>query len=110
MAKFKIKVRVVAACEYEVEIDHDTEAKAEDEATRIWRDKIPSDFQVEKGYITDWEVETEQQTAICPDCGIEHTIPTADRNQAGADSWHEDYEYCKPCGAKMEAEDKANGR
>jgi hypothetical protein len=108
VAKFKIEVKIKAEFSYEVEVDHDSEANAEDEALAQWRERLPEDFQVEKGYITDWETEIEQLTAICPQCGTEHTIPTADRNLAGSDCWHEDQDYCKPCGAKIELEDKAN--
>lgn len=106
MAKFKVKVKAIAECEYEVEIDHDTEKKAEQEAAGMWRKKMPSDFQVAEGYVTDWQIESEQLMAICPACGTEHAIPTADSK---GDSWYEDYEYCKPCGAKIELEEKKNG-
>jgi len=143
MAKFKIKVTVKAQCDYEVEVDHTSEANAEDEATSLWREKMPEDFQVEKGYVTDWEVETEQLTADCPGCGVEHPILTNDtpvchcgqfghNPYAGTPEnpdgraplrphlivngvctpepwWWDDNEYCAACGAKMEAEEKANG-
>jgi hypothetical protein len=121
VAKFKIKVKITAECEYEVEVDHDSQGNAEDEAMSLWREELPEDFQVEKGYITNWDVETEQQTAICPECGVEHRIGTADYGQRhiveGAlvtrpdvEWWIEDQDYCAPCGAKTELEDKANGR
>jgi hypothetical protein len=110
MPKFKVKVKLTAAYEYELEIDHASENKAQQEAANKWRDQLPDDFQVSKDYITDWDIESEQQTAICPDCGIEHGIPTATVSEAQADAWLEDYEYCKPCGAKIDAEDRANGR
>lgn len=95
MSKFKVKVKVTAACEYEVEVHTSTKAQSENTATGLWREKLPEDFQVEKGYITDWEIETEQLTAECPDCNTEHTM---------ADSWSEDRDYCKSCGAKIETE------
>jgi hypothetical protein len=107
MAKFKVKVTIKAECSYEIEMDTDTEARAEDDATKLWRQKLPDDFQIEKGYITDWETETEQLTAVCPRCGTEHAIPTAGKSEADS-CWYEDYDYCKPCGAKIEAEDKAS--
>lgn len=106
MAKFRVKVKIKAEYDYEVEMDTDTEKQAENGATDLWREKMPEDFQVEKGYITAWKTEAEQLTAICPGCDKEHTIDTADNH---GDCWHQDYEYCKPCGAKMEAEEKANG-
>ena len=74
MAKFTIEVTIKAECKYRVEVDEDNESKAEDAATLKWRDKVPEDFQVEKGYITGWEVESEQLTAICPGCDTEHTV------------------------------------
>jgi hypothetical protein len=110
VAKFKVKVEVIAKWSYEVEVDESTEAKAEDVAGRQWQSHMPTDFQVNEGYISDWEMESEQLTADCPGCGIEHTVPTAERNLAESDCWHEDQEYCKPCGAKIELEDKANER
>jgi hypothetical protein len=74
MSKFKVKVKVIAACEYEVEMDTDTEAQAENGACGQWREKLPDDFQIDKGYITKCEVEAEQLTAVCPGCGVEHAI------------------------------------
>jgi hypothetical protein len=101
VSKFKVKVSITAMCEYEVELDTDNEDQAEDCALKLWREKTPEDFQVEKGYITDWEVEAEQISATCPDCNKEHAM---------ADSWSEDRDYCKECGAKIEQlEKKANG-
>ena len=109
MSKFRVKVTIKAEYTYEVEMDEDSEDHAEDRAIKLWREKMPEDFQVEKGYITDSEAETEQLTTICPDCGVEHTIPTVDKPDANC--WAEDYEYCKPCGAKIDLlEQKANGQ
>lgn len=98
MAKFRVKVKIIAECEYTLDVEHETDFGAEDAALNQWRDKLPSDFQVDKGYITGWETEAEQQTAVCPDCGLEHTL-------ADANCWPEDPDYCKPCGAKIEAEE-----
>jgi hypothetical protein len=106
LAKFTAKVRIIAESSYEVEIDTDTEANAESEARGMWREKLPGDFQVARGYISNVEVETEQLTADCPRCNKEHTIPTADRSEADSDSWHEDSEYCRACGVIIEQEDK----
>lgn len=120
MSKFKVKVKVTAACEYEAEVDTSTEAQAENTATGLWREKLPDDFQVEKGYITDWQIETEQLTATCPACNVEHPIETADRSyyiiengqrvvRPDVEWWREDSDYCVACGAKIEAEEKVNG-
>lgn len=110
MAKFKVKVRIYAEQEYEIEVDQRTEPQAEQKAASQWRDKMPSDFQISEGYITKWEFETDQLTAECPRCFTEHTIPSDNLSHADADSWREDYEYCAACGAKIEEEEKANGR
>ena len=74
MAKFKVRVNVIAELSYEVEVDEADEPKANDAATAMWASKMPSDFQVHKDYVTDWETETEQLTAVCPGCGVEHVI------------------------------------
>jgi hypothetical protein len=101
VGKFNVQVIITAQCEYTVEVDADSEDQAEDRALKLWRDKTPEDFQVEKGYITDWETEAEQLTAECPDCNTEHAMD---------DSWNEDRDYCAACGAKLEElERKANG-
>jgi hypothetical protein len=118
MSKFKIRVTVKAECSYEVEVEASAEHEAEDAAARLWRDRLPDDFQVAKGYITDWETETEQLTAICPECGVEHDVPHDDtRTCHCADAggpphiiindkcvpspwWREDQEFCAACGAK----------
>lgn len=143
MAKFKVKVKLIAAVDYEVEVETADEARAENVASGAWREMLPEDFQVEKGYITKVETEAEQLTADCPGCGIEHIIqhddlPICYCNQFGHNPyaamrnpptrnytsrphlivngvctpepwWWDDNEYCAVCGAKMEAEDKANG-
>jgi hypothetical protein len=71
MAKFKVKVTVTAQCEYEVEVEAATESDAEDRAHENWRAMLPEDFQVEKGYITDWDTEAEQLTWECVVCDKE---------------------------------------
>lgn len=78
MAKFKAQVTVKAEFSYEVEVNEDNETKAEQAAANQWRDKMPDDFQVDKGYITTYKVEAEQLTAICPGCNVEHIIPHDD--------------------------------
>lgn len=144
MAKFKVKVKIMAAFEYEVEVETPDEARAENVASASWREMMPEDFQVEKGYISKVETESVQLTADCPGCGKEHAILTDDtpvchcgqfghnpyagtpENPDGRAQlrphlivdgvctpepwWWDDNEYCAECGAKMEAEDKANGR
>lgn len=120
MAKFKIKVTVTAQCDYEVEVDERTEAKAEATACGLWREKMPEDFQVEKGYTTNWETEVEQLTADCPECGVEHRIGTSEYGhrhivegvlvtRPDVEWWLEDQDYCAACGAKIEEEEKGNG-
>lgn len=70
MPKFMVAVTITAKCTYEVEVEASSESKAEDEATAIWREKTPEDFQVDKGYIEDWDTEIEQLTFECEDCGV----------------------------------------
>jgi hypothetical protein len=68
MPKFTVTVTVKAECSYVLHVDYPTESKAEDVASARWRDLLPSDFQVEKGYITDWETEAVQLTWECVEC------------------------------------------
>jgi hypothetical protein len=68
MAKYKVRVTVTAACEYVVEVEESSESLAEDAASALWREKLPDDFQVAKGYITDWDSEVEQLTWECVSC------------------------------------------
>ena len=94
--KYKIRVKVMAACEYEVEVEHSTESKAEDEACASWRDNMPSDFQVDKGYITDTVIEqTEQLTWECVECEKEITEAI----------YRENDEMCVECFNVAEAEE-----
>jgi len=74
MSKYTVQVTITAKTSYTVEIDTDTEANAETIASSQWRERLPEDFQVEKGYITGWETEAEQLTAECPECGKEHAV------------------------------------
>ena len=122
MAKFKVKVKVIAACEYEVEVEDANccNSHAEIAAENLWPQKLPSDFRVASGYITEFETDSEQLTADCPSCFVEHRIGTADYastaivdgkliTRPDVEWWVEDNEYCAACGAKIEAEEKANG-
>jgi hypothetical protein len=88
MPRFKIRVVVRAECEYEVEVEAPLEHLAEDDATAMWRDKLPDDFQVEKGYITDWDCEeVTQLTWECEECSA--VIPEAE--------WKACDELCLKC-------------
>lgn len=108
--KYKVKVIIKAEVEYEVEVDADSEHKAEDIATGMWREKTPDDFQVNKGYITDWEVdETEQLTYYCVECDKEYSAKWRLRGigPKPLQPWEEDQDYCEECGPKVEAREKA---
>jgi hypothetical protein len=94
MAKFKIDITVVAACTYTVEMDYPNEDRANDEAVALWREQLPEDFQVDKGYITDWQIDTRQLTWNCVGCGAE-IAEQQDREQD---------EMCAACFAKAEVE------
>jgi hypothetical protein len=102
MAKFKVTINVIASCPYTVEVDAADELKAEDAAAALWRDKLPSDFQVEKGYITDWEAEkTEQLTFDCERCEKEFPLLDWSKHPDAIQPWKEDQDYCAPCGAEI---------
>lgn len=115
MAKFKIAVKIKAEFEYEVEVDARREFEAEDKATGMWAEMLPSDFQVNKGYITDWDVEnTQQLTYVCEDCEREYPAePQIVNLLNGAEGpyplmpWREDSDYCEECGVKIQAEEDA---
>ena len=104
--KYIVEVTVKAEVTYTVEVEESSESKAEDAACGMWRTEAPSDFQVEKGYITDWEVEVEQQTQECEECGKEYAVPTSDNPDAPL-AWKEDYCYCAECGEQILAKESA---
>jgi hypothetical protein len=68
MPRYKVRVKVRAEAEYEVEVDEANEDRAEAAAAVLWSTKLPEDFQVEKGYISEVETETEQLTWECVEC------------------------------------------
>jgi hypothetical protein len=70
MPKFKVRVTVTAETTYEVEVEASSEYKAEREAEVQWREKLPEDFQVDKGYITRLEPESTQLTWECVECNV----------------------------------------
>jgi hypothetical protein len=99
MSKYKIEVTVTAACTYNVEVEASSEAKAENLAIGMWRKMLPEDFQVEKGYITDWDVDdTEQLTWECSECGI----------QISEDDSRKNDELCDACNELSKAEDEVS--
>jgi hypothetical protein len=130
MPQYEITVKVVATCSYTVTVDARDEAQAESEAISRYATECPEDFQVEKGYI-EWELDTDQLTADCPDCFTEHVIPhnnlrtchcgqftdseerykrqhiLVDGVCAPAPWWSEDQEYCAACGARIKAAELA---
>jgi hypothetical protein len=104
MSKFKIKVTLTETKTYSYEIDAPKQCKAEDEAC----DRAITAFINSCDHTTDddVEIETEQQTKQCEECGTEYEIQTPDRSEAPG-AWHEDDDWCAKCGAKIEAEDRA---
>lgn len=95
--KYKVQVTVKAECTYTVEVEERSEAVAEDAATALWRTELPDDFQVEKGYITDWEIEEiENLTWECSECEKEITREQSEKNDG----------ICDECNAEHEAEEK----
>jgi rubrerythrin len=97
MPKFKVEVEVTARCRYTVELEADGEGCAEDDALKLWRSKLPDDFQVEKGYIDDWDTEVEQLTWECTECGAEISQEQSDKGDG----------LCPACDAKMKAEESS---
>ena len=75
--QFKVKVKVMAEVDYEVTVDAVSEDAAESEACRNYQSKLPSDFQVERGYVTELVCDdTTQLSWECQECGFE--IPEAE--------------------------------
>jgi hypothetical protein len=103
MAKFKVTVTVTASANYTVEVEARDWHRAEELAVGEYADKSPSDFSVDKGYITGWDTESEQLTANCPDCGVEHGL-----NKAAGECWQEDQDYCLPCGKLIEDKERTD--
>lgn len=111
MAKWNVRVKVMAEVEYEAEVEtgSNSETEADRAAFALWREKLPEDFQVNKGYITEINVEeTEQITATCERCDVDYPV-----NQPGPQplnvpqAWAEDGDYCAKCGLEIEAEEAA---
>lgn len=95
--KYQVEVTVYAQCTYTVEVEASSESKAEDIATGMWREKTPSDFQVEKGYINNWEVDSiKNLTWECEAC--EKEIPQAEYEKNDL--------VCDGCFAEQVEEDK----
>jgi protein-arginine kinase activator protein McsA len=67
--KYSVEVTVTAVCTYTVEVEASSEASAEDDAHSQWRELMPSDFQVDKGYVESWDADTTQLTWECEECG-----------------------------------------
>jgi hypothetical protein len=78
--KYKVTVKLTAEVEYETEVEASSWEKAEDAAMSQWREKTPSDFQVDKGYITNWEVDSTQASWECHDCGLAISEVVSQRN------------------------------
>jgi hypothetical protein len=68
MAKFSVEVTLTASVTYTVEVEESSESRAEDQAQSVWRSMLPEDFQVDKGYISDWDAEVTQLTWQCEAC------------------------------------------
>ena len=90
--KYKVEVTVKAAVSYTVEVEAADEAKAEDVATGMWSEKLPDDFHVAKGYITDWEVESiDNLTWECGECGKEITYEESAANRGSCAMCEEEW-------------------
>ena len=108
MAKYKVTIKVKAEVEYTVEVEADREHEAEDLAISMDQQMLPSDFQVNKGYITDWETEEiEQLTFVCQRCDKEYPMLDWLKHPDAIRPWSEDDDFCAPCGVEIEAEETA---
>jgi hypothetical protein len=70
MAKFSVEVTLTASVTYTVEVEASSESRAEDAATALWASQLPDDFQVNKGYITDYDAEVTRLSWACESCEI----------------------------------------
>jgi hypothetical protein len=129
MAIFRMEVTAIARTTYTVDVDASTEKEAKTIATsrEIFNASTPEEFQVDAKNC-EFEFDTEKLTTECPECGIEHPIPTKDtercscwafdfKNHLHAEGiciplpWcYEDEEYCASCGAKIEAAERKVSR
>jgi hypothetical protein len=96
MAQWKVQVTVVAKCTYTRTVTADSEVEAWDAAWETHQAYLPSDFNVNSGYIDGDEVEfeDEQLTWNCEDCEEEFPVETAHK-----------FGLCKTCFAKPEYSD-----
>jgi hypothetical protein len=86
MMKYKVNVTVKAEVSYTVEVEAASEAKAEDLATAMWREKTPDDFQVNRGYITEMEIDSiDNLTWECGSCEKEISYEESARNRGNCD-------------------------
>lgn len=107
MPKFRISVEVKAAVDYTVEVEGRSEQEAEDNATAMWKEKVPSDFNVSEGYITHWDAyKLDQLTFICERCEKEYPLLDWSKHPDAIQPWKEDQDYCAPCGVLV-LEDEA---
>lgn len=89
---YEVTVKVIAEVEYTVTVDSSSEWKAEDAAIDRWRANLPSDFDVEKGYITSFETDNVKQlTFECCECGVEISEQTSQSHD----------ELCESCYATL---------
>lgn len=94
--RYEVEVTVHALCSYTVEVEADSEDQAEETATAMWRDELPEDFQIAKGYISDCDIEDVTQLSWeCGECGKEITVEESDKNDG----------LCGDCNTEEEEEE-----
>jgi hypothetical protein len=91
MPKYRVKTKIIASESYETIEDFPTEGQAEEASINRWREKISSDFQVDK--FDEAQTEAEQISWECENCNREITY----EEWARGDSW------CAECAVKEEA-------
>jgi hypothetical protein len=92
--KYSVEVTITAQCTYTVEVEADGDYKAELEAGSRWRDMLPDDFQVDRGYLTDEECEVTQLSWECDECADD--CSEAEYSRTGG--------LCDACDRKFNAE------
>jgi len=91
MPLFKVSVTVTKHDSYEMQVDAEDGAAAESIAQSAWREQTSENFQVDKP--DEWEVESEQLTWECVECGVNIT----------REQYHKGDEMCGRCVAAYDA-------
>ena len=103
--KYKVEITVMAKKTFTYDIEAESQRRAMDRAF----DKAVDDFSTDNVRVEEDDIQIEQQTKKCEECGTEYEILTAARAEA-PNAWTEDDDYCAKCGVKILEEEKAEAR